>query len=70
VLDLDLIAYKGRIIQERDLLVPHPRMHQRAFVLGPLVEISPDWIHPVLQQSAFELFHSLPEKVSRETRVA
>jgi 2-amino-4-hydroxy-6-hydroxymethyldihydropteridine diphosphokinase len=67
VLDLDLIAYDGRIIQGRDLMVPHPRMHQRAFVLGPLMEIAPNWVHPVLKRTAAELFHSLPEKVSRET---
>lgn len=69
VLDLDLIAYGERVINEADLVVPHPRMHLRAFVLEPLCEIAPSWMHPVLKKTALELFHSLPEKVSRETSV-
>jgi 2-amino-4-hydroxy-6-hydroxymethyldihydropteridine diphosphokinase len=40
-LDLDLLLYGGRVIAEPDLRVPHPRMHERAFVLAPLVEIAP-----------------------------
>jgi 2-amino-4-hydroxy-6-hydroxymethyldihydropteridine diphosphokinase len=41
-LDLDLLLYDERTIREPDLKVPHPRMHQRAFVLAPLAEIAPD----------------------------
>jgi 2-amino-4-hydroxy-6-hydroxymethyldihydropteridine diphosphokinase len=41
-LDLDLLLYGGSIIVEPDLIVPHPRMHERAFVLAPLAEIAPD----------------------------
>ena len=47
-LDLDLLLYADRIIDEPELVVPHPRMHQRAFVLAPLAEIAPDAVHPVL----------------------
>ena len=46
-IDLDLLLYGDQIIDESDLKVPHPRMHERAFVLGPLVELSPDLRHPV-----------------------
>ena len=70
VLDLDLLAYGRQVIGEKGLEVPHPRMHRRGFVLGPLCTISPEWEHPVLKQTAWELFHSLPEKVSRETEAA
>lgn len=70
VLDLDLLAYDGVVIAEKGLQVPHPRMHQRDFVLGPLCEIAPEWEHPLLKQTASQLFHSLPEKVSRETEAA
>ena len=42
------------------LVLPHPRMHERAFVLVPLAEIAPDWVHPVLRQSAVELRDALP----------
>jgi 2-amino-4-hydroxy-6-hydroxymethyldihydropteridine diphosphokinase len=45
-LDLDLLLYAERVIAEPGLLVPHPRMHQRAFVLAPLAEIAPDAIVP------------------------
>ena len=56
VLDLDLIAY-GEVIMsgENGLILPHPRAADRAFVMGPLAEIEPDWVHPVLKQSAVEL---------------
>ena len=46
-LDLDLLLYDDRIITSPDLEVPHPRMCARAFVLVPLAEIAPDWMHPV-----------------------
>jgi len=41
-LDLDVLLYEDRVIAEAGLTVPHPRMHERAFVLAPLVEIAPD----------------------------
>ncbi len=47
-LDLDLLMYADRIIDEPELVVPHPRMHRRTFVLAPLAEIAPDAVHPVL----------------------
>jgi 2-amino-4-hydroxy-6-hydroxymethyldihydropteridine diphosphokinase len=54
-LDLDLIAH-GRIISDDPALtLPHPRAHERLFVMGPLAEIAPDWRHPVLGKSASEL---------------
>jgi 2-amino-4-hydroxy-6-hydroxymethyldihydropteridine diphosphokinase len=45
-LDLDLLLYGDRVIAEPGLVVPHPRMHQRAFVLAPLAEIAPDTVIP------------------------
>ena len=45
-LDLDLLLYGGQVIREARLEVPHPRMHERAFVLLPLAEIAPDLIIP------------------------
>lgn len=53
--DLDLIDYGGCVIQELDLVVPHPRMHERPFVLVPLAEIAPAWVHPVLGLRAADL---------------
>jgi len=59
-LDLDLLAYGDRGLRLPELTVPHARMHERRFVLAPLVEIYPEWIHPVLRQSARELLFRLP----------
>ena len=58
-LDLDLLLYGQDIIAEEGLIVPHPRMHERRFVLEPLVEIAPDALHPVLDQPAARLLDSL-----------
>ncbi|MBI4313960.1 MAG: 2-amino-4-hydroxy-6-hydroxymethyldihydropteridine diphosphokinase [Candidatus Omnitrophica bacterium] len=49
-IDLDLLLYGGQVIDETDLQVPHPRMHERKFVLEPLSEIAPDVIHPTLKR--------------------
>ncbi|OHB34932.1 MAG: 2-amino-4-hydroxy-6-hydroxymethyldihydropteridine diphosphokinase [Phenylobacterium sp. RIFCSPHIGHO2_01_FULL_70_10] len=51
-LDLDLIAYGRQVIDTPDLTLPHPRAHERLFVMGPLAEIAPEWRHPVLGLSA------------------
>ena len=54
-LDLDLILYGDVILNTPDLTLPHPRMHERAFVLAPLAEVAPDAVHPVLGKSVGEL---------------
>lgn len=50
-LDLDLIDYAGEVLHSTRLVLPHPEMHQRSFVLQPLAEIKPDWQHPIVEQS-------------------
>jgi len=49
-LDLDLLLFGGLVIDAPDITLPHPRMHERAFVLGPLAEIAPNELHPVLHE--------------------
>ncbi len=61
VLDLDLIAYNEEIVHSTDIFIPHPRMHERGFVLVPLCEINAQWRHPVLQKTADELLALLPD---------
>jgi 2-amino-4-hydroxy-6-hydroxymethyldihydropteridine diphosphokinase len=53
-LDLDLIAHR-RVVLEGDVVVPHPRAHERLFVMGPLAQIAPDWRHPVSGRTAADL---------------
>jgi 2-amino-4-hydroxy-6-hydroxymethyldihydropteridine diphosphokinase len=54
-LDLDLLLYDEACIDEPGLVVPHPRMHERAFVLAPLCEVAAAWRHPLLGLSIDEL---------------
>ncbi|GBL39497.1 folic acid synthesis protein FOL1 [Nitrospirota bacterium] len=54
-IDLDILFYGQRIIDEPDLAVPHPRMHQRRFVLMPLNELDPLFLHPSLQRTVSQL---------------
>ena len=54
-IDLDILFYGQRIINEPDLVVPHPRMHQRRFVLMPLSELDPLFVHPLLQRTISQL---------------
>lgn len=61
VIDLDLVAYNDQILDKPELIVPHPRMHQRAFVLLPLQEIAPDWTHPLTGAQLLAMIAAIPE---------
>jgi 2-amino-4-hydroxy-6-hydroxymethyldihydropteridine diphosphokinase len=54
-LDLDLLDYGGRLLAEPGLTLPHPRLHERPFVLVPLAAVAPSWRHPRLGKTAAEL---------------
>jgi len=58
-LDLDLLLYGDLVLEEEGLSVPHPRLHERAFVLVPLLDLLPEGRHPLLGQSFAELLASL-----------
>lgn len=59
-LDLDLLAYDDLCRDDVQLTLPHPRLHARAFVLYPLVDLAPGWRHPRLGRTARELLAALP----------
>lgn len=61
VLDLDIVAYGDELINVDGLHIPHPRMHERAFVLYPLYEIAPSWSHPVSKIAIADLISALPD---------
>lgn len=61
-MDLDIILYGDEIIETERLIVPHPRMHERAFVLVPLAEIAPNVIQPVENTSITELLAQVGEE--------
>jgi 2-amino-4-hydroxy-6-hydroxymethyldihydropteridine diphosphokinase len=54
-LDLDLVAFGNTVLQSERLILPHPRLHERAFVLVPLCDVAPEWRHPVLGRTARDL---------------
>jgi 2-amino-4-hydroxy-6-hydroxymethyldihydropteridine diphosphokinase len=54
-IDLDILFYGEQVIKEPGLTIPHPRLHQRRFVLMPMNELDPLWIHPILKQSMAQL---------------
>lgn len=59
VIDLDLVLYGNHIISSQELIVPHPLMHERRFVLAPLAEIAPETVHPMLQMTMRGLLEDL-----------
>ena len=61
-LDLDIIGIGSLIREAPDPIVPHPRAHLRAFVLAPVADVAPNWVHPVLGRTAAELLAALPRQ--------
>jgi 2-amino-4-hydroxy-6-hydroxymethyldihydropteridine diphosphokinase len=61
-LDLDILLYENRVISSDELIVPHPLMHERWFVLKPLADLAPQAVHPVLEMTVADLLRDVEEK--------
>ena len=62
VIDIDLIDFKGEIKKTNELILPHPRCHLRNFVLFPILQIDPNWFHPIFKKNAQFLIDKLSQK--------
>jgi 2-amino-4-hydroxy-6-hydroxymethyldihydropteridine diphosphokinase len=67
-LDVDILLFGAQVRKEPGLVVPHPRMHERRFVLVPLAEIAPALVHPVLELTIAELLARCPDHSRVERR--
>ena len=64
VIDIDILFYEDRIINEPDLIIPHPFVHERRFALEPMMEINAQWIHPVFKRTIEQLYLVLKDTLS------
>lgn len=62
IIDLDLLSYNNITLNTQSLVIPHPRMHERVFVLKPLLDINPEWIHPELKLNVRLLLKKIKNK--------
>jgi len=60
IIDLDILLFGQKIITSHDLIIPHPLMHKRRFVLEPLAQLAPHLVHPVFKVTIQKLLHKLP----------
>jgi 2-amino-4-hydroxy-6-hydroxymethyldihydropteridine diphosphokinase len=65
-IDIDILFYGSAVVQTTQLNIPHPKLHDRRFVLVPLYEIAADFIHPVLNKSIFTLLKECQDKLETE----
>ena len=68
-IDLDLIDYSNKVLNNKNLTIPHPRAHLRKFVMGPLAEINPDWIHPILKVNVLDILTKLDKQKLEEASI-
>jgi 2-amino-4-hydroxy-6-hydroxymethyldihydropteridine diphosphokinase len=64
IIDIDILFFNNEIINQSDLIVPHPEIQNRRFVLTPLYEIAPQMIHPVLNKTIEQLLSQCPDQLA------
>lgn len=62
-IDIDILFYEDKVMDENDLIIPHPRLHERRFALEPLAEVVPKMSHPVLGKTISRLLEECPDKL-------
>lgn len=68
IIDIDILLYGNEVVHHEDLVVPHPLMQQRLFVMQPLAEIAPSLVHPILQKSMYDLYMNLLDGEDSEVK--
>lgn len=63
IIDIDILFFAGEILSTENLVIPHPRIPERNFVLAPMVELAPDFVHPVLLKTMAELYRLSEDKL-------
>ena len=64
--DIDIIDFNGEVIKSDELVAPHPRLHLRNFVIYPLKEIEPNWLHPIFNKNIDSFFQKLDKNSHNE----
>ncbi len=68
VIDIDILFYGNEIVSSKPLIIPHPLLHKRMFVLQPMTDIAPDFVHPVFNKSIAELMDECPDLPLKRVR--
>ena len=66
IIDIDIIDFNRKISEDNKLILPHPKCHLRNFVLFPILQIDPNWSHPILKKNARFLINKLSQKMRIE----
>jgi 2-amino-4-hydroxy-6-hydroxymethyldihydropteridine diphosphokinase len=61
IIDIDILFYGDLILMTKNLVIPHPMVQERLFVLQPMMDLNPDFVHPVLKKSIQDLFKNHPK---------